>query len=308
MKDSKKPISSESVREQTGVEMDIGQVRQRFLQEYVTNRFSYYEQDAKRIRESDYWVKRFILHGQQGTNAAYYHIKDTFKWRKSFGLHDFEPLDIPSEIYQLAPVFDYLPDKAGCVPIYVRIKCLIHVEQLELQMKRFFVHLLDKVDNRVQRPKSWSLIFDCSNASLDNLNFDFMTFALEVVGKHFPLQPKYVLVYGLPWLLKPFVNIGTAMLPEQARDLLTFVDTQDQLFEIVAEANVPDFLGGKAVKEYSTPPQGSKSIFETGPKMYNLSHSECRHILNQLPVPQRDELQGSESSDGQQLSFIMDFD
>lgn len=55
--------------------MDVIELRQRFLQEFIQNRFHYDDEDAKRVRESDYWVKRFILHKKQGPNAAFYHMK-----------------------------------------------------------------------------------------------------------------------------------------------------------------------------------------------------------------------------------------
>lgn len=247
-------------------------------------------------------------------------------------------MHIPKEIYELGPIFSYLPDRngkqiclnrervlanrndhVGCVPIYVRIKFLIKHDEnafdLEHKMKQLFAVLMDKVDNEVRRPRGWSLVFDCQDAGIENANFDLMFFALDIIAKYFPLQPKYVLAHGVPWLLRPLVTIGLNMLPPEARDLLTFADNQEQLLELFDSSNVPDFMGGSATKPYNEIPPGAKNIFDLGREMYNLSESEVRRLVEPMAhLIKLDSASSQRQSDGKggakkhTSSFIEEFD
>jgi len=264
------------------LDMDVIELRKRFLVEFVTNRFNYHDEDAKRIRESDYWVKRFILHKNQGANAAFYHMKDTFKWKKSFGVHDFNPLDVPREIYQLSPIFSYLPDAKGIIPIYIRCKMIVKIDLLEEKMKQFFAYTMDKVDNQVRKPRGWSLVFDCQGAGIENANFEFLFLAMSIIGQHFPMQPSYVLAYGIPWIMKGFVKMGLGMVPDEAMNLLRFVDSKEELFDIIPSDHVPDFMGGTAQQDYQCVPSGAQSCVEVGKRLFNLEEGEVKRLMEPL--------------------------
>ena len=257
-------------------------LRKRFLVEFVTNRFHYHEEDAKRVRESDFWVKRFILHKNQGSNAAFYHMKDVFKWKKSFGIHDFNPIDIPREVYQLSPIFSYLPDKKGVTPIYIRCRMIIKVDLLEEKMKQYFAYIMDRVDNQVRKPRGWSLVFDCEGAGIENANFEMLFFAMEIIGKYFPMQPSYVIAYGIPWMLKPFIKMGLAMIPEEAMKLLKFVDSREDLMDIIPQEHLPDFLGGTGKQDYRSIPSNAQSCIEVGKRLFKLSEGEVKQMMEPI--------------------------
>lgn len=211
-------------------------------------------------------------------------------------------------------MFQYLPDRNGIVPIIVRAKCIVKIDILEHKMKQSFAYLMDKVDNENRKPRSWSLIFDCQEAGLENANFDLLFFALEVIGKHFPLQPKYVIVYGIPWLLKPFVQMGMGVIPEEAQKMLEFVDTPAQLFEKFLPEHVPDFMGGLATKDYKEVPVGAKSIYEIGKKLFKLTDQQIKemmepfdNLLNNNSATKELEATSTDTS-GNAISFIEEFD
>lgn len=262
--------------------MDVIELRKRFLTEYVTHRFHYHDNDARRVQESDFWVKRFILHKNQGPNSAFYHMKDTFKWKKSFRIHEFNPLDIPKEVYQLSPLFSYLPDKNGVVPIYVRCKMIVKIEVFEEKMKQFFAVLMDQVDDKVRRPRGWSLIFDCSDAGIENANFDLMFFAMDVIGKHFPLQPAYVIAYNIPWIMKSFMKLGLQMIPDEAKDLLRFVDDDEELKSLFPLENLPDFMGGAATQDYRKIPEKAEPAVVVAKRLFKMNENEVRQVLEPL--------------------------
>ena len=272
--------------------MDIIELRRRFLVEFVTNRFHYHEEDAKRVQESDFWVNRFLMHKNQGGNSAFYHMKDTFKWKKSFGIHEFnQDLDIPREIYQMYPIFSlFLPDKRGIIPIYIRCKMIIRIEELEHQMKLFFFNVMDTVDNRIRKPFGWSLIFDCSDAGFENANFDLMFFVMDMIKKHYPLQPKYVLAYNISWILKPFVKMGLSMMPQEAMNLLDFIDTKEDLFQRIPETAVPEFMGGRAsLSDHVKIPEKSQSCTEVMKRLLpNMNSDEINRILEPLLMMMRE--------------------
>lgn len=259
--------------------MDIMELRKRFLMEYVTHRFHYHDEDAKRVSESDYWIKRFILHKNQGPNKAFYHMKDTFKWKKSFGVHEFNALDIPREVYELSPIFSYLPDVNGVVPIYIRCKMIIKVDIFEEKMKQFFVHILDQVDDKVRKQRGWSLIFDCTDCGIENANFDLMFFAMDIIGKYYPMQPSYVVVYNIPWMMKPFIKLGLGMVPEEAQKLLRFIESSEEMMQLFSIQHLPDFLNGSATKEYRIIPEKAEPAVTVAKRLFNLSESEVMQLM-----------------------------
>lgn len=262
--------------------MDVIELRKRFLTEFVTHRFHYHDEDAKRVRESDFWVKRFISHKNQGANSAYYHMKDTFKWKKSFGIHDFNPLDIPREVYQLSPIFSYLPDSNGVIPIYIRCKMIVKIDVFEDKMKQYFAFIMDQVDDRVRRPRGWSLIFDCTEAGIENANFDLMFFAMDTIGKHFPLQPAYVIAFGIPWMMKPFIKLGLQMIPEEAMMLLKFIDDPEEMRTIFPIENLPDFMEGTASKDYKNVPEKAEPAVTVAKRLFKMSENEVRQLMEPL--------------------------
>lgn len=299
--------------------MDIVEVRKRFLNEFVTARFNYHEEDARRVRESDYHVKRFILHKDQGSNKAFYHMKDTFKWKKKSGIHDFNPLDIPREVYQLSPIFVHEPDRNGVVPVYIRMSTIVKIDKLESKMKQFFAHTLDSIDDKLRKPRSWSMVFDATGASMENANFDLLFYAMDIIGNHFPLQPKYILVVNIPWIFKPFVKMGLSLIPPEAMELLRFLDDSEQLFtEYFDKELVPDFMGGNSTSYKKILP-GAKSFIDVGKKLFKINEEECRSMfeplllrLKQLSDANNTDNNNDESSSSseprQAASFIEEFD
>ena len=75
-------------------DLDIEFVRKEFLQDFKLNSHLYDEKDLCKIN-SDLWVKRFIHFLNQGPEKGLEHMKEVFRWRKSFGVPTFDRLSIP---------------------------------------------------------------------------------------------------------------------------------------------------------------------------------------------------------------------
>lgn len=99
------------------------EVRQRFLEDFHANRDLYDERDLLKIN-SDLWVKRFINFLDQGADKGLEHMKETFRWRKSFGVNDFDRTTIPLEVYQMGPLFIYEPDAKGSKVVLMAVKLI----------------------------------------------------------------------------------------------------------------------------------------------------------------------------------------
>lgn len=98
------------------------------------------------------------------------------------------------------------------------------------------------------------------------------------------------------------------MLPEEARDLLQFADNQEQLFELIAPENVPDFMGGGATKAYNEPPAGCKDMFELGRELYSLNEDEVRRLMEPILHVIKSDVNCNQVDDQKQTSFIEEFD
>jgi hypothetical protein len=159
---------------------------------------------------------------------------------------------------------------------------IIKIDLFEEKMKQYFAMIMDRVDNQVRKPRGWALVFDCQGAGIENANFELMFFAMSVIGKYFPMQPSYVLAFGIPWMMKPFIKMGLSMIPEEAMKLLKFIDCPEDLMDIIPAEHLPDFLGGTAKQDYRNVPTNSQSCIEVGKRLFKLSEAEVEQMIEPL--------------------------
>lgn len=183
---------------------------------------------------------------------------EAFKWRKSFGVNSFDPLSVPKEFYLVAGFLLYLPAKDGTETLYFRGKVHRKIDILEPHIKNLLVNCIDRVDAAAGKEFGWTIILDCRGTGYENLDLHMLLFVLSFPRKYYPNGCKTVLVYGLPWILNWFANLAIKFIPQETMNKIKFINTFDQLLEYVDEDNIPDFLGGKAIKNYYAVPEGAR--------------------------------------------------
>ena len=256
----------------------IEQLRSNFLEEYELNPHLYDEEDIQKIKESDLWVMRFINFLNQGTEKGLEHMRDVFRWRKSFGINKFDPLVIPREVYEMGPVSHYGFDKEGNWNLYLRVKMHRKIPFLEDRIKQSVMKYVEEIDEKSTREFNWNLILDMTGSGYANADLEMLFFFMPSVRRYYPNAVKSVYVTGLPWILNSVARFALAFMPSDTAKKIKFV-TAEELQKYISIDQLPDFLGGTNPDKYRIIPKGAKSCEQLGQELYGLSDVEVKRLL-----------------------------
>lgn len=236
---------------------------------------AYYKEDVQKVIESDWYVKRFLLARGRNVDEAFKMIRDAMRWRNEYGFALMKDSDFPYEFYKIGGLFPYEKDKQGNVMIYMRIKLHRKIPELEEPVKRFIMHIVNKVDKETDG-NGMGIVFDCTGAGYVNIDMDFLSFLITTGTSYFPVGLKYILVYDLPWILTPFRKIAMALVPGKMQQLIRFANKND-ITEFIARENLPDYLGGTCRRNYRAVPFGCLSVFEMA-RAYGFPDEDIQRI------------------------------
>ena len=80
--------------------------------------------------------------------------------------------------------------------MYKHIKGQIKMED----MKKFFVYYLERL-YREEGGEQITLLFDCRDAGLKNMDMEFVQFIIGTLKEYYPDPLNYILVLEMPWVL-----------------------------------------------------------------------------------------------------------
>jgi hypothetical protein len=78
-------------------------------------------------------------------------------------------------------------------------------EKME-DMKKFFVYHLERL-GREDGGEQFSIVFDCRNAGLKNMDMEFTQFMINTMKDFYPDPLNYILVFEMPWVLNAAFKI-----------------------------------------------------------------------------------------------------
>lgn len=256
---------------------DIALVRQQFMDDFDANRDLYDENDMDKIN-SDLWVARFLHFMDQGPEKAVEHMKECFRWRKSFGINSFDRTSIPIEVYQMCPVFQYPANDETRRTLFVRVKMHRKIDEIADRFKKSFANFVERIDNSVNREFGWDLVLDCHGAGYSSADLDMLCFIMPTIRRYYPNGVKRVYVCGLPWILNSFAKLVVAFMPADTAKKIRFV-SQQELHERIAPEKLPDFLGGTCKDNYRLIPKGAKTCEQLGEELYGMTRSEVKKMM-----------------------------
>lgn len=236
----------------------VQQIRERFFEDYQNNKDLYDENDVNRIRENEWYVKRFLLARRRNVGEAFEMMRNTMRWRKEMGLPTMKDSDFPIEFYKIGGLFAYERDKDGNVVIFMRVRMHRKIPELADPVKKFLMHIVNKVDLEVDG-NGTVIVFDCSGAGYSNMDLDFLTFLISAGNSYFPVGLKYILVYELSWFLNAFRRIAMSLIPQSFLPLIKFANKND-ITDYIPIDNLPDYMGGKCKRNYRFIPKGCTNV------------------------------------------------
>ena len=147
------------------------------------------------------------------------------RWRKEFGSGEVQDTDFTAQLLDRGTLFSrycfFTSDLRFTLFICILnrnrdkdgMKLLVfcvgkHVKGIEKaeDMKKFFVYHLERL-TREEGLAQFSIVFDCRNAGLKNMDMEFTQFMINVMKDYYPDPLNYIIVFEMPWVLNAAFKI-----------------------------------------------------------------------------------------------------
>ncbi|XP_054710757.1 motile sperm domain-containing protein 2-like [Uloborus diversus] len=220
----------------------------------------FHPEDVKRVRENDWYIVRYILHQEFDIEQAYKMLVDSLKFRKEYEVNTIRKKDLPIEYFNVRAVILYNKDHRDHPLVVVRGKTHIKREDTKMLQKQYWLYWVEKG----VRASNWgavSILFDCTDAGISNMDLDLIRFIFDVFKKYYPWGLGYFLVYNMPWYMSTFWKIIKQWIPEKYVEKICFVDKKS-IRKYVEEDQLPIVIGGTCTKMYD-PIEGVEDDSET---------------------------------------------
>ncbi|RWS06049.1 Motile sperm domain-containing protein 2-like protein [Dinothrombium tinctorium] len=244
-------------------------LRQRFREYYEEDDPSlYYHQDVQNVLYDDWWIMRYLNDHDGDENESFKALIKCMKWRKLQGIREIEDNYFPEELFRLGAVFQYCHDKSGFPTFYIRLKLVRKCAELQLLMKKYIAHCINKIDEETWG-KGWALIIDFGGIRLQHVDFEMAKYLLTTLKTYFPSGVAYGVCVDFPWVLRAFLNLIKSLIPANQRYLIKF-STRNDLREYIDEVCLPDFMHGYCKRPY----KGSAVVPYGSPNFNDFCHFE----------------------------------
>ncbi|GIY80957.1 uncharacterized protein CDAR_70921 [Caerostris darwini] len=178
----------------------VEQLRKRFLDDLRTDDERYHPDDVQRVKESDWYIGRYLLHTDKDLDKAFHMLQESLEYRKEMELNTLSKKDLPKEYFDARAIIMYNKDKRDH-PI-VAVRCKTHVKNPEMR-KQQLQYMLYWIEKAV-RASDWgvvSILFDCTDSGVSNVDIELMRNLFDAFKKYYPWGLAYFLVYNMPWYL-----------------------------------------------------------------------------------------------------------
>ena len=260
----------------------VQEVRAKFLQEVEKDPDSYYQEDIDRIIRDDWYVKRYLLARNRDVKESLLMLMDAQKWRKTEGLRDLDGPYFPEELFKLAMLFVYTPDLEGNITIYFRVKYIIKHPEMVACFKKFGNYILNIADEETNGA-GISIFADFDGCGIHQADsMDLLFSAISTLKSYFPFGISRIVLIDLPWILRACWGMAKAWVPQNRRKLVEFI-AKDELGKLVAQENLPDFLGGTCTIPYSgskVVPKGCPTLYQFAINTLGLSEKAAEKLSN----------------------------
>ncbi|CAN8029683.1 unnamed protein product [Ixodes persulcatus] len=159
---------------------------------------------------------------------------------------------IPKAFFEQKAIYPYNKDKLGCYVLVLQNKNYTKNMADAIQVKQVFLYFLEKLYNE-HGAKKVTMLLDCTDAGLSNLDIDFTKFIFNVFLKRYPMGLGYVIVYDMPWLFNAAWKVIRGWMMPEAAERVKMVN-KSQITDFIDPKDLPVRMGGTDTYEYSYVP------------------------------------------------------
>lgn len=200
------------------IEQQIASLRMRFLQklesEGAPEPDGFHPADISRVKNSDDWLRRFIVHNDNNENAAFDMLWDTCEWRKKYGANDIADI-VKRDCLERGLVYTHGTDVDGRSLLIFNCKKHVKGQGDTEELKKCVVYWMERLQ-RLDKGKPISIFFDMTETGLSNLDMDFVKYIILLFKSYYPEFLNYIIVFEMPWILNAAFKIIKSWLPAKA--------------------------------------------------------------------------------------------
>lgn len=206
------------------LKLAIENIRKDFFNINEKNLNDFNENDLKRIRENDDWIRAYYW--KQNHNEGLKCLTDALKWRKKLGVNNFlapNPLPFPEEYLEKNAIFVKGVDKRGVRLMTLNVashKKGVYPHDL---LCKFIAYNLEKY-YKYNHEHQIVMFFNMTDAGYSNMDMDLIKFVVHCLLYYYPMIAGYCLVYKMPFVFQAAWKVIKLMLPTALAEQVKFVD------------------------------------------------------------------------------------
>ncbi|XP_076348428.1 motile sperm domain-containing protein 2-like [Tachypleus tridentatus] len=233
----------------SGIE-DVEKLRQKVLKHLEQENWTgvYDSRDVQRLKDDDYYCKRILKHQSGNIDDAVELVKNIFKWRQKMAINDLTEEGIDPEIVKMGAVFPYNKDKEGSPLLILKVNCHRKDPDTRDERRKVVAYWVEKLE-RERRGESVSVLIDCSNSVLANMDVGFTTYVMSLFITYYPMFIDHIYVFEMPWIMNACWKIVRKMLSSSRAEKIKFL-TKSSFTEFLNPEELPPHLGGTCRKKY----------------------------------------------------------
>ncbi|CAG2062891.1 unnamed protein product [Timema podura] len=179
--------------------------------------------DLARVKNSDDWLRRFLIHHEGNLNDALQMMWDCLEWRKTFGTNDISESNIKMEYVNEGCLFAHNRDKDGKSILVFKSKKHVKGQKDMDELKRVVVYWFERLE-RMDKGNSITLFFDMADTGMSNMDMEFIKYLIGLFKVYYPNFLNYIVIFEMPWILNAAFKIIKTWLPAKAVQKIKFVN------------------------------------------------------------------------------------
>lgn len=188
------------------------------------------------------------------------------KWRKEYGTNNIRAEDLPTEVFKSGLLKQgTLPD--GTIVWLITVSKYARVNEWSIIVVHCVLWAYEQLEPTLIDGQKVIAIYDLSNCAMSQLDHEFVSKLGYFFLKYYPGAVYRILLYQVPWVLKPFVNGFLSMIPVRSIKKSFYVVDKKSILSYLDSDSIPDALSGPVKMDFIKVPDSMSNIESIGSRL-----------------------------------------
>ena len=201
---------------------------------------------------------------QSSEDEIFNELDTILKLRRSRGVNNFTEESFPREIYQIG-VANFLDNnddgQANVWDEFSRLRTNYKSPEFQKLFRDYIVYFYTLQQDAILRSNwdKFNVIFDLSDITVANINFDIYADIIMIGQTLFPCIDANILLVNMPPIVVPIFNQIKRNSNKRVHDMINII-TVDELIKYINKNKLPKQLKGLSTKHLPYVPQNAKPL------------------------------------------------